>query len=673
MKKIFTFFVFLLAVLTITAQVRITKKDFYKDCSLNCKKAWKNIKKAETYFNFHSKGGYRQAIDFYLQAYDSNPRNLALNYKIGYCYIQVNFAQKALPYLQKVYDSLPDFTPDLAYLLARAYHGSGKFKKAIELYNIALEKTQGNNELFNQINKRIEECENGLELQKKARIISIQNLSDVNSIYDDYSPVVDRSDENMLFTSRRPVEVKSIITFDDLNLEKIFSSKRIKNQWQPPVFETRLNETYHNNSVVNIASDGRYILLVIDGILFYAMKNAGIWTLPQPLPHTINSGGFISSACISPDKSTIYFTKATSKDLDKPNFDIFYSKKDNKGNWSKPVRLPDNINTPYDENGVFLFDDGKTLYFSSKGHNTIGGYDIFKTVKINDSTWSDPENLGIPINSPNDDIFFTIMPNNVTAYYATITDSATIATKGGMDIYRINFIDNILFQDTQDQLIASVAEPVKETTLSSAVLLLKGVIKDENGRPVPARIIIKDVNTGKIVYTTSADPSTGSYVVTLPTGKNYAMTISKDGYMFHSENYNLIDEHSYKEKNSDIVLKKIEVNRTVTLKNIFFDLGSDRIRPSSYAELDEVVKFMKENPGIKVEIAGHTDNIGSREFNLSLSQKRAENVANYLISKGISRDRIVAKGYGFDKPIASNDTEEGRAKNRRVEFKIISQ
>jgi outer membrane protein OmpA-like peptidoglycan-associated protein len=321
--------------------------------------------------------------------------------------------------------------------------------------------------------------------------------------------------------------------------------------------------------------------------------------------------------------------------------------------------------------------DGKTLYFSSKGHNTMGGYDIFKTV-LENGIWSTPENIGYPINDADDDVFFVLSASGRRGYYAA-------AHKGGVgekDIYMITFLgaEKEPLLSTEDNLLASVTAPVKETSVKQAVeikgpqiTLLKGIITDAfTNKPLEATIELIDNVKNEVLATFKSNSATGKYLVSLPSGKNYGISVKADNYLFHSENFDLPANADYQEVTKDIALKNVSVGTKIVLKNIFFDFNKSTLRPESTAELERLIKLLNDVPNMRIEISGHTDNKGSAEYNQKLSESRSKSVVDYLVSKGVNSGRLEFKGYGLTQPIASNDTEEGRQENRRTEFKILS-
>jgi outer membrane protein OmpA-like peptidoglycan-associated protein len=321
--------------------------------------------------------------------------------------------------------------------------------------------------------------------------------------------------------------------------------------------------------------------------------------------------------------------------------------------------------------------DGITLYFSSQGHGSMGGFDIFKS-NLTDGKWSEPINLGYPINGPNDDVFFVVSGSGNRAYFASSKQGGF----GEQDIYKITFLgpEKQALLNSQDQLLASVSSAVNNLKTESAVevkssklSILKGIVTDEKTQnPIESTIELIDNEQNTILATFKSNSSTGKYLVTLPSGRNYGVAVKCLGYLFHSENFNLPEGADYQEFNLDVVLKKMEVGSTIVLRNIFFDFDKSTIRSESQNELNRLIKLLKDNPSVKIELSSHTDEIGSDDYNMRLSFSRSNSVVDYLIAKGISPSRLIPKGYGESAPIDKNDTEDGRQNNRRTEFKILS-
>jgi outer membrane protein OmpA-like peptidoglycan-associated protein len=459
----------------------------------------------------------------------------------------------------------------------------------------------------------------------------------------------------LIFTSRRPVTQKEKGKNKEAK-ENIYCAtySKSKKKWNNAIIlGENVNDPKRFNSAIALSNDGQRMLLYRDdadgdGNIWESTLHGKVWSVPIKLLDPINSPYQETSASYSPDGKTIYFVS------DRPGgfggLDIWKSTQDGKGNWGPAENLGPTINTKYDEEGVFIHPDGKTLFFSSKGHNSTGGYDIFKSVYENDK-WSEPQNLGSFINTPQDDVFFVLTADGKTGYYSSVK-------KGGFgenDIYSITFIPSLL-------------------KTGPSLTLLKGTITDEvTNKPLESIIIIKDIEKDEVITQINSNSETGKYLVSLPSNKNYSITVNSDDYLFQSVNVNIPPlSKGYQEIIKDIQLKKIEIGKKIVLNNIFYDFDKSILRPESISELDRMFLLMTQNPTLKIELSSHTDNVGSDGYNMTLSQARAQSVVDYLITKGINKDRLVAKGYGKTMPIATNDTEEGRQQNRRTEFKILS-
>lgn len=646
--------------------VKITKSEFKLSNKDGRSDALKNVRFGNYFYEQHTQGSYDKALKFYLLANNYNPNNAELNYKIGVCYIESVSALKALDFFKKAYDLKSDVASDIEFYLGRAYQSNFEFDLAIEYYESYRQSIIFDAVILKVVDKKIQECKNGKALISKPINIVISNLDIINTSFKDYGSMISADGSKLFFSSRRPNTTGGIDPQDDQYFEDIYSSVKDSNFWTSPINVKSLNTSGHDDAV-GLSADGNTLILYKNGDLYFSELKGNEWSNPKSFPRTINSNNIESSACFSLDGSILYFVRGKSPDQNQSNGDIYMSKRDSTGKWGDAVKLPNNINSPYDEDGLFMFADGKTLYFSSKGHNSMGGYDVFKTTINNDGSFTDPENLGYPINTPNNDIYFVMEPNNYIGYYTTERDDAL----GYTDIYQIR-IKGKLFLSSEDNLLASIAEPISEVNMASRIIVvIKGNIVDQTGAPVDAEISIIDNNTNEVIYTTTSNSQNGAYSVTVPVGKNYGMVIRKDGYMFQSENFDLVSTTSHQQIDQDFQIQSIDVNSKATLNNIFFDFGSTSLKSSSIPELDRAVQFMNDNQNITIQISGHTDNIGTYEDNMLLSQQRAQAVADYIVAKGIENNRIKAIGKGFSIPVADNNTQDGRQKNRRVEFEII--
>lgn len=488
--------------------------------------------------------------------------------------------------------------------------------------------------------------------------IDIRNLgADVNSPYAEYSPVISADGAIMLYTSRKPNNEKDIKK-NKQSMEMIYMStwNNSGSKWNASSpAPSPVNINGRNNVVLGLSNDGQRMMIYRDddagnGNIWETDLEGTVWSEPELLPAPINTEHHESSASLAPDGKTLYFVSNRPGGLG--GRDIWISTKDANGVWSTPMNPGAAINTKEDEEGVFIHPDGVTLYFSSKGHKGSGGYDIYKSTRVN-GMWATAENLGQPVNTAGDELFYQLTADGKKAYYASSGQPGSIGDK---DIYEITYTPIEKKKDTGPKLT-----------------LLKGIVTDSlTHKPLAARIDIYDNTTNELITTVQSNSASGAYLVSLPAGRDYNITATAPGYLFHSDNFNIPDSANFQQVERNIELQKLEVGSSIVLNNIFFDYNKATLRSESYVELNNLLKLMQENPTLVIEISGHTDNRGTAEYNKKLSNDRAHAVVDYLISKGIPASRMTYAGYGFDKPIAPNDNEANMQLNRRVEFKIIS-
>ncbi len=681
-KQFFTIVMFVLIGLSITRlsgqSVEFNKYNFpsHKD---QLSKALENIKQGDKYYE-SGPGMYHLAIIQYLKANDFNPQNALLNYKIGRCYSYYNDKTDAIKYFEKAYEIDPRISLDMTYndvnyLLASAYHLDYQFEKAIEKYKKHKNKLTPEQLIKEDklLDKKIEECNTAKEMVAHPALVFVDNLGDVvNSAYPDYKPLVIPEENMIMFTSSRENSTGGKRDKDSFYFEDIYVTYYEDGIWTPPSNSYDLN-TINHDATAGISTDGSTLFLYKSsgGNNLYASSLEGeTYTMPLRLPNNINDGLKQSSASLTFDKRTLYFTSIKDEGYGKQ--DIYYSIKNAKDKWSDPVNIGAVINTPYDEEGVYITPDGKSLYFSSKGHNSMGGFDIYKST-FEDEHWTNPVNLGYPVNTPDDDVFFTMAGSGQRGYYSSKKKFGF----GDQDLYIITFLgaakplklgsDKVLLAWEANTDYGPAPEPkIEQNTI------LKGVILDAvTLEPLQATIEIFDNTKNELMAEFESNSTSGAYLLSMKPGMNYGISVNKKGYLFHSENFEIPIEAVAKKINKDILLKKVEVGIKIVLNNIFFDFNKATLRTESMAELDRLYKLLMDIPTLKIEISGHTDNVGSATYNQQLSENRAKAVVNYLKKKGMAADRLQYKGYGFTQPIATNDTPEGRQMNRRTEFKVL--
>jgi outer membrane protein OmpA-like peptidoglycan-associated protein len=402
-----------------------------------------------------------------------------------------------------------------------------------------------------------------------------------------------------------------------------------------------------------------------------------MWSDPIVLNRNISNEKFNDRfACYNHDGYKIYFNRYNEESA--KGYEMVYSVMESKAKKDYAiVSFVNALSSKFNEGPVYISINGEMLFFASQGPGSIGGYDIFFS-RFQQGQWTAPTNMGYPINTPYDDYFFAPSVNGKFAYIC----SNRPGSKGGFDIFKVTYWgpDKTPVLETEDYLLSSILVPVKDNNIESKVevnkkflTVFKGNTLDAlTAKPVLASIEITDNSTGKVTETFETNSATGKFIITLTSGKNYGIAVKSKGYLFHSENFDIPDGGEDNIVNKTIELKNIAVGNTIALRNIFFDLGKSTLRLESNAELDRLIKLLQDVPSLKIEISGHTDNTGSATINDALSQSRASEVVVYLKSKGVSADRLSAKGYGSKVPVASNNTDEGRQQNRRTEFKIIA-
>lgn len=668
----------------ITAQDKKMEKHFRRDLE--------KVKELLQYNEYHEA---IQILDVYSEVYFNHP---ALNFYLGHCYLRSGRPLKALPYLERAF-KIPYKTDvdtlELLWDYAQTLLENEKpdeAKPLFERYMKSLDRMLASNPADPDLQKKYHEnkkraalyihyCENAKKAMANPIPAKIKHLdSRINSQYPDFGPVVTADESELYFTSRRKGNLGGLAA-DGFPYEDIYVAKKdSNNEWLPAEnIGPPVNTQYHD-ATVSISPDGKTLFLYKyknGGDLYYSQYKDGKWTIPQPMPKGINSSYWEPSITISADGKTIYFvSNRPEKGSVARDRDIFVAYRLPDGKWSKPIRLGPPINTPYEEDAPFLHPDGKTLYFSSDRPESIGGFDIYYSVLQDNGQWSEPVNLGYPVNTPGDDIYFTITADGLHGYYA----SERADGFGEKDIYLIDFtpeekepIAEVKVDTLVKQQVVEKAQPV--AIPKPKVTLLKGNVFDEKTKqPLKAEILIIDLISRDTFTVTESDPKTGRYLVTLVPGKNYAIFASAPYHLMFSKNLNIpATQEEYQEIIQHIPLPPLEVGKTFALRNIFFDFDKATLRPESIVELEKACKFLKENPNIKIEIGGHTDIRGSDEYNMDLSLRRAKAVYDYLVKNcDIDPSRLTYKGYGETQLLTRETTEEAHQLNRRVEFKIIA-
>jgi len=546
------------------------------------------------------------------------------------------------------------FSPGLYFILANLELTCGRYSDARSNYNRFLEFPQVADQKRQHAQKRIRDCDFALACMANPVPFEPVNAGDsVNTEFDEYINAVTPDELYLYFTRKIPRTAQTTNRSREFE-EDFFRCEKPDTAWLNAVNLGPPINTRGNEGALTISPDGKYLFFAAcdrpDGYgscdLYRAERIGSRWSDPENLGPEVNSEQWDSQPAFSSDGRTLYFASKRKGGLG--SSDIWKAELMPDGSWSVPVNLGDSVNSSVEEMAPFIHPDDRTLYFSSKGHPGLGGYDLFFSRKTPAGLWGRPVNLGYPINTHADEITLVVSAKGDLAYISSDIPGG----KGRQDIYSFR-----LYKEAQPLL----------TTY------FKGVVYDADTRQkLEARFELIDLSVPAIVARASSDPVTGGFLLVLPAEKNYALNVSKDGYLFYSGQFFLTGPNTRSEPFiKDVPLSPIRPGETVVLKNVFFDTDQYILKPESLAELERLLLLLEKNPNLKIEISGHTDNQGTADHNLELSRNRAGAVFEFLVSRGIDKDRLAYAGFGFMQPVDVNTTEQGRANNRRTEFKVL--
>lgn len=568
------------------------------------------------------------------------------------CYDQGRL-EDAIAYFTTTMEIDPEGNPEGYRLLAGLHLYNCDYQQALYLVEQFLDfpPQEVKNRRSGEILK--EKCLFALEALANPVPFDPENLGEaINSDYSEYWPALSVDEEILMFTVMLPGEAPSGGDQDYLH-EDFFYAQQSDGQWTPRVNAGPPLNTPDNEGAHSMTADGKTLWFTAcnrrsgQGMcdIYYASLEAGQWSSPVNAGSVINSRYSEKHPAISADGRRLYFTSNRPGGLG--SYDIWMTEKTSAG-WSAPVNLGDSVNTSGVEQSPFIHPDQQSLYFSSTGWPGMGQGDLYLARLLHDTSWSQANNLGYPINTCNDEIGLSVNAAGDRAYFASDRDE-------GIDT------DIFVFE------MPSASRPVP-------VSYMKGRVYDSrNMKGLQALMQLIDLETEEAVMELESHTGEGDYLISLPADRDYALNVSADGYLFYSEHFTFTGVHKQAEAlQRDVPLDRVDVGSSVILHNVFYATGSIELEAASRTELSRVYDFLMLNPAIGVEISGHTDNTGTPEHNQSLSEQRAGSVVSYLVEMGISEERLKASGYGEMHPVDSNDTEESRARNRRTELKIVS-
>lgn len=603
--------------------------------------------------NYRVRGQFREAIALLNLAIEKDDEFVEAYQRLGLVYFNMKQFDQAITQFEKGISLTTDVRKhkNVWVELGEAYLTKGRYEDAMKVLGAFVKTEVQNKQKVDHATALYKNAEFAFKNKDNLSAYQLRPLSDtVNCFAMQYFPVLTADQKQLIFTRRLR---------DDPNGDEdlVVSKKSSNGQWQKPVSISKNINTQLNEGTCTISADGRKLILTScsgrEGIgscdLYESIKIGEEWSEPVNLGPNVNSPWWESQPSLSADGRTLYFISDRRAGLG--GRDIWISQLGDNGKWEKAFNAGKPINSQFHEMSPFIHANNKVLYYSSNGLPGFGGFDIFFVERKDSAGWSAPQNFGAPVNTHEDQFSLFITADGNKAYYSQ--DEAgpiTGSTKSMLFEVRIPEENQIKFRSNY----------------------VKGIVRDKKDRtPLRARIELINIEKNAVESLVESDSITGEYLIVLTQGADYALYVNKKQYLFKSLNFNYSEVKHFQPIVLDIDLEKAVAGSMVVLNNIFFEFDKFDLKDSSIPELNRILTFLKENPRVKVEIAGHTDNAGTAAYNRQLSLKRAQSVFNYLVEKGVAKARLVPMGYGPDRPLAPNDSEDNKKLNRRIEFKLL--
>lgn len=591
------------------------------------------------------------AENHFKQAANADPNFAEPNIMLGEMYEDKHLDSIACIYYNAAVKANPTFYTMAWFRIGELELRQQHYDAAVEAYKQFLALDKKNTNKHAEVEKKMKTVAFRQKAYANPVPFNPQNMgAAVNSTNDEYLPALTADGQTLVFTRRFPRTGRT--TANSPMEEDFYVSVKKNGVWTKAVRMSEPVNTYDNEGAQCISQDGRMMIFTgcnrKDGAgrcdLYICHREGDQWSKPENLGMPINTSAWEAQPTFSVDGKTLYFVSNRKGGLG--GMDIWTSELVD-GEWSEPKNLGAPVNTPGDEKTPFIHFDDHSLYFASDGHVGMGGLDLFMSKLQDDGSWSEPVNVGYPINTEGDESNMIVSADGRTAIYS----SDQLGGYGKEDLY--------MFE-------------LPEAVRPQATTYIKGIVYDKKTQKrLSADFTIVDLTTKSEVVSASSDPVDGSFLLTMPGLHQYALSVTKEGYLFYSKNFEMTAASIDDPFMLDIPLEPIEVGSSITLRNVFFETAKWDLKEESTVELDKLVMLMGENPKMRVLLEGHTDDVGSDAANQKLSENRAKAVYDYLVKNGVEAARLQYKGYGESKPIADNTTEEGRAQNRRTVFTVV--
>jgi flagellar motor protein MotB len=598
---------------------------------------------------FHAMNDFKSAIEAGERILENEPSFVQAHLLLADVYFDMKNPVKEAFHLEKAKELSEE--PLILSRLGDAYFSLGNYNNALKVYRLYADHEKVKGKSKEDAARKIQNSLFSIEaVQNPVDFDPVPLPGTINTEADEYWPSLSVDQQQLIFT--RLIKIRGQQPQEDF-----YVSEFVDNAWQHARAIAEIN-THENEGAHTLSADGKVLFFTACNRrggagscdIYYSFHNGDKWSTPLNAGPGLNTAYWEAQPSLSSDGRFLYF--ASNRPGGKGGRDIWKAEFMGAGSnghlkWSKPVNLGDSINTPGNETSPFIHAGNRDFFFSSDYHTGMGGYDLFVSQIIHDSVYYAPRNLGYPVNTNNDEQGLYISADGLTAFFSSSRDSMK-----GLDIYSFALDESI--------------RPQPAT-------YVKAVVSDsETGLPVQAEIELVNLSVKEQPARQETTGSDGVLLITIPAGADYAFSVSRDGYLFYSNSFNLQESRNvYDPYLLDIALTPVKVGAEMNLYNIYFETDSFSILPESEPELLKLAEFLQNNNRLKVEVQGHTDNTGTEAGNLVLSEKRAQSVAEYLIAKGIARERLEWAGFGESKPVAENDSEEGRRQNRRTTIKIL--
>ncbi|WP_242928297.1 OmpA family protein [Pontibacter vulgaris] len=593
---------------------------------------------------------FDRALNALSEATQKDPNFAEAYLKAANLYKMMGNKAATFEQLQKGLKLLP-FHPAFAneyYNLAELYFDKGEYTPARENYELYIKAKPKNVKLIEHARQQIKASEFAAEaIKNPVDFKPVRLAGPINQFGLQYFPYTTADQQYFIYTARAGIRPDQD--------EDIYISQLRNGEWQAPVSISDNINSPANEGAGTISGDGKTLVFTScnrpdsqgDCDLYISFRTGNEWSKPQNMGNTVNSKAWDSQPSLSADGRTLYFTSTRGGGIGKEDVWVSYLNQD--GTWQKPANVGEPINSKGRDMAPFIHVSGSTLYFVSDGHPGMGGLDVFMASLEQKKKWSQPKNMGYPLNTHSDEGSLFIAPDNKTGYY-----SRQHITDNNVSIQLYSFV---------------VPEVWKSKTKSTYA---QGRVFDaDTKKPLAGLVQLYDVVADTLLQQVKSDKLNGEYTVVLTQGKQYALYVSAPKYMLNSISFDYTSEKALSPVALDVYLKPIKAGAAIVLNNLFFDTNKYTLEKKSKTELDKLIAFMRQNSAVQVEISGHTDDVGSDEANQLLSERRARSVVEYLANNGIAKARINFKGYGESKPIKPNTSEVNRQLNRRIEMRVL--